>query len=413
MKRIKFLLLLIITSTEIFAGGGSVYTRYGIGDLRMSFSARRFAMGELGVALSDKDYLNYLNPAGWNEMRLTRFETGALYSGNQSQNSSSSVYQTNVSFNGMMFGFPIDRELGISVATGLVPVSSVGYEISQKMKDPLLDEFNLSYTGQGGLSKFFIGASYRLPFDFSLGLTYDYYYGRIENNSKVEFVQGSNFRNVSFREETSYHGMGFTAGIISSDLSKHFGTNFVKDLKIGLVFSSGIPLSLDSVNNSLTTIGAVTTSTGSVKSNLPLKFGVGTSFRLFENYTFITDYLFQPFSEFAVEGIKSTNLQNFYKASIGFEYRDAETRSSSFWDHIMLRGGLSYEQLQYKINNTGLSQFSIYAGLSLPLGYDNAIDLAFQYGRRGTTDKNLLLENIFKFNVSLSIGELWFIRQER
>ncbi|MEW6702390.1 MAG: hypothetical protein AB1298_06685 [Bacteroidota bacterium] len=413
MKPIKFLLLSIIITTEIFAGGGSVYTRFGIGDLRLSFSARRLAMGELGIALSDKDYLSYLNPAGWNEMRLTRFETGALYSGNQSQNSSSSVYQTNVSFNGMMFGFPIDRELGISIATGLVPVSNVGYEISQPLKEPLVDELKLSYTGQGGLSKFFIGASYRLPFDFSLGLTYDYYYGRIENTTKVEFVQGSNLRDVSFREETSYNGMGFTAGIISGDLSKHIGTNSIKDLKIGFVFSSGVPLGSDSVNNSLTTIGTITTSTGSVKTNLPLKFGIGTSFRLFENYTFITDYLFQPFSGFTVSGVKSTNLQNFYKASLGFEYRDVGTRSDSFWDHIMLRGGLSYEQLQYKINNTGLSQFSIYAGLSLPLSFDNAIDLAFQYGRRGTTDKNLLLDNIFKFSVSLSIGEIWFIRQER
>jgi hypothetical protein len=49
----------------------------------------------------------------------------------------------------------------------------------------------------------------------------------------------------------------------------------------------------------------------------------------------------------------------------------------------------------------------------MPLAFDNSIDFGFQFGKRGTKDNGLILENIYKFNVTLSIGELWFVRTDR
>lgn len=101
------------------------------------------------------------------------------------------------------------------------------------------------------------------------------------------------------------------------------------------------------------------------------------------------------------------------KISFGMEYRNPDFRSQSFWEQIMLRLGLSYEQTQYEINGNGVDQYSIYTGFSVPLSFDNTLDFGFQYGKRGTTESNLIKENIFKFSVSLSVGELWFLRQDR
>lgn len=413
MKKIQVFLLLLFVSMPIFASGGSLYTHYGIGDLRLAYSARRMGLGELGIALTDREFVNSINPAAWSGFRLTRFETGVLYNGASINDGTSSTYQSGTYFNGFTFGFPIDHEYGISAAAGIVPVSNVEYNSSQNVTDPNTDPYTLNYQGTGGMQRFFLGASYKLPFDFSLGLSYEYYIGRITNSSVVTFESGSTFRNATFRKELSYHGMGFTAGIISNDLSQYLGTKDFKDLRIGVVFTPSVTLTTDSLDNTITSIGSVPLATNTYKTKLPYKFGIGTSFKWTNNYTFVLDYYYQKFSEFAENDIVTPYLQDFYKFSLGFEYSDIDTRSNDFWAHVMLRGGLSYEQSQYKINGTGLNQYSAYAGCSLPLSYDNTIDLGFQFGTRGTTSNNLVKENFFKFTVGLSIGELWFVRTER
>ncbi|MHB8930339.1 MAG: hypothetical protein ACYC5R_07060, partial [Melioribacteraceae bacterium] len=250
-------------------------------------------------------------------------------------------------------------------------------------------------------------------FDFSLGVTYDYYFGRIGNNSSVTFVSGSTMQNASYARETSYHGIGLSAGLISSNFSKIIGINDLKDIRIGLVFSSEVTLSADSVDNSISTIGTFVNSSGSSKTKLPYKLGVGASFNLIDKYTFVLDYMYQPFSQFTNNGLKSSNLQDYYKMSLGFEFRDTQNQSDSFWDHVAYRTGISYEQTQYRINGFGIDQFSVYGGVAFPISFDNSIDLGFQYGKRGTTSNNLVSENIFKFNVTLSLGEIWFLRTDR
>ncbi len=413
MKKTQIFLLLLFTSLPVFAGGGSLYTHFGLGDLRLSYSARRFGLGELGIAMNDKEFLNSINPAAWNSLRLTRFESGILYNGAKINDGISSTYQSGTYFNGVTFGLPIDHDYGISVAIGLVPLSNVEYNLSQNIVDANVGTYTLSLQGTGGIQRFFIGSSYRLPFDFSLGLAYEYYIGRITNSSIVTFASGSTFQNATFRKEINYHGMGFTAGIISSDLSKYFETKNLKDFRIGVVFTPTVALTTDSLDNSITSIGTVPLSTNTYKTKLPYKFGVGASFKWTDNYTFALDYYYQKFSGFTENNIPSPYLQDFYKLSLGFEYNNIETRSNTFWEHVMVRGGLSYEQSQYRINGTGLSQYSVYAGFSMPLSFDNTIDIGFQYGTRGTTASNLVKENFFKFIVGLSIGELWFIRTER
>ena len=413
MKKIKIIILLLLASIPVMAQGGSVYSGFGIGDLRTSFSARRFAMGEMGIALSDVDYLSSLNPAGWNSLRLTRFELSMNYAGSNLQSSSSSAFYSRTILNGMMIGFPLEHDLGISLTMGQVPYSQVGYEIKQNVNDAVVGKYDYSDKGEGGISKLFIGTSYRLPFNFSIGLSYDYYIGIITHDLVADFDGTSSYNDAMFQKETSYHGMGFTSGIISSDLSQLFGSTDFKDFRIGLVYTPSVTLSADSVDNSTTSIGTLTTSTGSIKNNLPYKLGIGTTFKYTNNYSFTLDYLYQPFTEYTSNGRKDINLQDYYKLGLGFEYRNADTRSNAFWDHVMLRAGLSFEQTQLKIKGIGINQYSIYGGMSFPISFDNTIDFGFQYSKRGTTDNNLLIENIYKFTVTISIGDFWFVRTDR
>jgi hypothetical protein len=83
------------------------------------------------------------------------------------------------------------------------------------------------------------------------------------------------------------------------------------------------------------------------------------------------------------------------------------------WELTIWRFGLSYEQTQYKFYGQGINQYSIFGGLSYPLGIENTIDIAIQYLNRGTTDNNLLNENSVRIYLGLSFGELWFLRYDK
>ena len=101
------------------------------------------------------------------------------------------------------------------------------------------------------------------------------------------------------------------------------------------------------------------------------------------------------------------------KVVLGYEFGDPNLRFVTFWEQILWRVGLSYEQTQYEINGEGINEYSIYAGVSFPIGIGNTLDFGFRYGMRGTTSSNLVREDLFNAFVSFSFGELWFVRQER
>jgi len=413
MKITKITLHLFLIALPLFANGGSIYTRFGIGDLRLSSSSRRLSMGELGIALGDNDYLNALNPAGWTYLGQTRVETSFLYNGNLMQSSSSSVFHSNTFFDGVMFGFPLDHNLGFSLVFGLVPVSNVEYDVVQNYTaSGGVDPYTGEYTGTGGISKFFIGTSYKLPLDFSLGLSYDYYLGEIDSKSAITFSDTSAYTSSSFQRKLTYHGMSATAGLITGNLSQYLGIKNLKDLRFGMIYSPSFGMNTDSLDNSVSIIGTNANATRSYKTKMPYKFGVGSVIKWTDEYTFTLDYLYQPFSQYREDGLPVAFMRDFSKYSLGFEYRD-DTRSDSFWDHVMLRAGLSYENSQYIVDGTGLNQFSVYTGFSMPLSYGNTIDFGFQYGKRGAKENGLLVDNFFRFSFSISLGDIWFVRSER
>jgi hypothetical protein len=414
MKKIKLIVITaLLFTTEIFSSGGSLYSRYGLGDIYTDYSARRFGMGGLGIALSDKDYLNYLNPAGLADLQLVRFETGVIYTGESMKDNSSSTFNSNSFFSGFMIGLPIQHDLGITADFGVVPVTNVHYSVTESGTDTNFNGYNKNYNGEGGISKLFLSTSCKLPLDFSLGISFDYYTGKIDYNSGIAFDSTINFSDASFSKQYSYHGAGYTVGLISADFAKLFGLGFVKNLRFGVTYTSSVPLHCDSIVSLVGTTGTFETALGTSTVHLPYKIGAGAAFVLFNNYQFTLDYLYQPYTQLTYGGVPYPYMQDYKKMSLGFEYRNQNARMTEFWDQVMLRCGVSNEQSQYIINGTSINQVSVYTGVSLPVGFDNTLDLGLQYGRRGTTDNGLIQENIFNFSVSFSFGDLWFIRSER
>ncbi|MGE5353125.1 MAG: hypothetical protein ACM3P0_13660 [Acidobacteriota bacterium] len=412
MKFIKPIIILLFLSSLAFAQkqGGSVYSRFGIGELDRAYSARRLGLGELGIAVYDRDFLGTLNPAGWTRLNLTRFEIAVNFQDLNTKDNNQSRYSTLTRFSGFTLGVPLQRDWGLSLVAGITPYSNVSYNVMQNQAD-LQNPYSVTYEGNGSVTRTFIGTSYSLPFDVSLGASFDYYIGNLNYFSRMTF-QNPNFTNPEYQTSYKSTGLGGTFGVISNDFAKLLKLGSVTNLRLGAAYSFRGEFDADSGQALTTSLGLGELSSQKSTIKVPMSLGLGLNFTLNNAYTVLVDYFYQPWSKYEFNGRTSQNLRNDQKVSAGVEYRNPDIRARGFWETLILRGALSYEKTQYQVNGKGVDQYSVYGGVSLPLEYENTLDFGLQYSMRGSTEPNLLKENIFRLNVSLSLGELWFLRPQ-
>ncbi len=412
----KIFAVILILSTIVSAQGGSVYSKFGVGDLIYSNSARSLGLGNITVASPSENYIDFFNPASIYRLSSTRFELGLNYNGIQIENNIDKRFYSQYSFSGFTLAIPIEKELGIVSVLGLVPVSRLEYEVVSTESfdyNGTVKPFDARYSGSGGLSKIFIGLSYKLPFNYTLGFSYEYYTGKTENISTADFETLLALRDVEYVRKNKYSGAGATFGILSPDLSNIFNSKNVKEFRFGASVNIIGELKNDTSLTSVTSIGELQFRSGSINTKLPYRFGLGTSLILNEKYMFMLNFLHQKWSDFQYNSniVKFNDVNKF---SLAVEYDNPEKRfASSLWEQIDLRGGLSFEQTQYSINGEDIMKYSIFAGFSIPFGGRNSIDFGFEYGVRGVKESGLLKENLFNAAISISFGEIWFIRQDR
>lgn len=415
MKKMKIYLLMVFTlASMVFAQDGSVYSRYGIGEISPAFSARRVGFGGLGIAVSDKDNLSSVNPAAWNGIQMTRFEGGLFADVWSVKDETSSANYNNIRFSGFMIGLPLQRDYGLSLVGGMVPFTTVSYDVSHvRSGSDLVDDYTISYTGSGGLSKLFLGTSYRM-FDWSIGFAYEYYTGHIDYESKVKFDVGSNYENSNYKQNNLYRGSGFNLGLISSNFAELLEVKQFNEFRLGFALNKVGDIKTDNNQLAISSLGSATIDYQLVDTNIPDKISAGAVFRIYDDYSILLDYVNQDWGKYTVNNVQSSFLNEYTKYSLGFEYKlkDVHLRTSTL-EQIAWRGGLSYESSQYSINGEDVNGYSFHAGLSYPLEFGNTIDLAVKYSTRGKTGNNLIEENLIKMYFSMSIGEFWFIRQEK
>ena len=410
---LKFCLILNLVQITTLAQNASTYTRAGIGDMKYSYSARTLGMGHSGSSLINNDYVEILNPASWSALSRTRIEFSFSYDAVKLSNTTESSSFGDGDFKGFTFAFPVSPDNGVGIAFGIVPYSRVNYQIEQSFESSpeINSAYTTTYIGKGGLSKLFFGTSYRLPFSLILGATLDYYVGKIKYTSSSDFDNTSYF---SSEYELSYSNKGFgtTLGLISPDFAFVFNSESITNFRLALSTNIIGELASDTLLISTSSSLVDTLGFGETQMQVPIRVLTGTSITFSNSYTLALDYYFQPWSQYKFADQSSSNLKDLHRISLGFEYRPVRVPGMSFVELIMFRAGLSYEQSQYRFNNTDINQYAVFGGFSMPLSPENTIDLGFEYAIRGTTENNLIEENFLRINLGISFGDLWFERYD-
>ncbi|TAK55967.1 MAG: hypothetical protein EPO24_11605 [Bacteroidetes bacterium] len=411
-----FIIFSLSVSPMLPAGnGGSGYSRYGIGDVRYTFSERAIGMANSGLAALSSTSIDQYNPAAWSGINRTRFSVGVQYEGFNTTDGANSAYLSGTGFGGFMLAIPVYTTSGIVFGTGITPYSSVNYNISSTSSYGSL-LYNVKYAGEGGLSEGHLGLSYIPGNDFSLGAKFSYYFGTMRHNVSQSFST-SEYSNASETRSMEAHGIGATIGIIYSGLGKALNIDSSRTLSVGLVLSSSSSLkatekhyyAFTSTSNQVT-IRDTTVFPGTTLT-LPLRLGFGAAYSTKE-FLVASDLLYQQWSSFNGTGVVLGNFTNSSRFSIGGEIFPHHEGTASFFQRLAYRAGFFYDASYYNINGESINELGFTGGFGIPVVSDTRLNIGIGYSFRGTTNNGLQQDKIFRLSFSLNGSERWFLPSE-
>ena len=410
-KRIVPIFLFFTLISFAQQGTSSPYSFYGIGDVKFKGTAENRAMGGLTI-YSDSIHLNFQNPASYSNLKLTTFSLGGTYLTTDLETNSQSEKARRTAIDYLAVGLPFGK---FGVGFGLMPYSSVGYNIQSNTVATATNPQEIKqYSGTGGINKVFFGVGYALTKKLSIGIDYSYNFGKIQTYS-FRFIEGLQYGS---REKNL---SDITGGLLNAGLT--FNTPINKKLNgfASLTYSPDSKLSSSNYRNIATiqysSTGAeilvqpldvdVANTTITLPSKLAVGFGIGQN----KKWMLGTEITFQKSSNMGnrFNDINNVNYENATRYSFGGFYIPNYNSFSKYYEKIIYRAGLRYENTGLIINNTSIKDYGVTAGVGFPLiGVFSNVNIGVEYGQRGTTSANLVQENYTNITIGFSLNDKWF-----
>jgi long-subunit fatty acid transport protein len=407
-----FLCLCLTLATLAFSqeGTSSPYSFYGIGDLKFKGTVDNRSMGGVSV-FPDSIHLNIQNPASYASLKYIAFSLGANYNTTKFKTNAQQEDAKRSALDYIALGIPTGK---LSFAAGLMPVSSVGYQITSIASTTEERRFQ----GSGGLNKFFIGAAYKINKNFSVGLDIGYNFGLI----KTEGLLFSSQAYYGSRESNTSRISGFDANfgaMYSRPITKKL------NLYTSLVFSPMASLESQNARNIATILfsnatGALVVDQVDVAVvnntiKMPTKIALGAGVGQTKKWALGAEFTFQQFSSFSNRFVDITrgSFENAKRIAVGGYYIPKYNSFTNYLEKINYRAGFRYENTGLVINNKSISDAAVTAGLGFPVaGLLSNINFGFEYGKRGTKAAGLVEENYMIFTVGLSLSDRWFVKRK-
>jgi hypothetical protein len=428
-KRFLVYILLSFLTGNSFAQNAtdSPYSRYGIGDIPLGGFVKNNGFGGLGIAYRNALNINLANPASYSAIILTTFETGASATFTKFKTETLEQNKSDATFSYFALGFPVVKNKW-GAALGLVPFSNVGYKIFDPQSDANAGDVLFTYDGSGGLNQVFIGNSVNLLDNLSAGVNASYLFGSLKRISKVEFY-GSNFLNSRFTETTTMGDFHFDFGIqyVADSLPKKIKADSTRskiksDRSLTFGFTYSLPTNLSSEKSFLheryqstgilVFVKDTTENTEGVKGTikLPYSIGFGAAFRQGSKWLIGVESSLQNWEDFSSFG-EGDVLKNSLRINTGAQYIPDERAMKSYWQSVQYRLGFFYNKTYLQLKNSQLNEFGATLGLGFPVRKGlSMIQVAAQFGRRGTTENNLIQEDFVRISLGITFNDRWFIK---
>lgn len=402
--------LALQTSAQISTS--SPYSRFGLGDLHENILPEFLAFGGASTAFSSSSTVNPNNPASFTSFKPNSFlfSTGGWHKTTRMQNKTEKHTVNNNAFSHLIVGFPLSEKWGASM--GMLPYSSVGYEINTRNEDY---NANMNYFGDGGISKIYFGGAYEPIENISIGLKASYLFGGLNRRKQLIFDDES-FMNSRANSSINLKGYYYELGLlythnISEEQQISFGFTTNNDSKIrsnrtelveSFEYSGLFETPKDTFVNKI--------EWGDI--NLPKYACGGLSYRNGKKWLFVADYSIQNWSDYSLLD-ESDDLANSMKITGGMQFTPDYNSITKYYKRIDYRMGASYSNTPLLLEGNQLKEMSVSFGFGIPVKKSRTkYDFSCTIGERGTTDDNLIKEQFVRLGLSVSYDGIWFVKRK-
>jgi len=407
----RFIIIVALLTTVLAAaqeGTSSPYSFYGIGLTKFKGTVENQSMGGLRL-FSDSIHLNLRNPAGYGRLKLTTYSVGGSHQSTKIKNDQASESSSTNSLDYLAIGIPTGK---LNFGFGLIPSTSVGYRILN-----VNEETANRFSGRGGMNKVYLATGYAVTDNLSLGVNVNYNFGNIQRNFTA-FQNGIQFGTRQI-DRTDLSGFNLNFGL---DYQRALSENL--NFYTAATYSPKMDITAKKIRNTATiTLGSngselVTSENDitfpdsdlSLPAQLTLGAGLGASNKWFLGAEY-SNILAEDFN--SVTPNQDVSYQNASQYRLGGFYVPQYNSLTSYFNRIVYRAGIRFEETGLQIKNEAINEFGISFGVGLPAGnnFSNA-NLGIEYGQRGTTNSGLIKENFLKLSISLSLNDKWFVQRK-
>lgn len=472
-----FLVIFIIAGSGAFSqtSNSSPYTRYAFGDLFGNTNAYSFASGGVNIPFCDGfdrsnlfNQVNVGNPASYSYIARYRpvFSVGGQAKFLELNTETDQQVTNSAGLSDFAMGLPIGTKGG--AAFGLLPYSTVGYDMVDEQSDDQIGDYSYLYNGSGGINKVFIGASRRI-FDkanrdtvgkeiitinessLAFGVNAYYLFGSYANTRSVDFAEWT-FLDTRVQTSTRVSDFMVDGGmyyhyrfkdrkkLINKAQMRKDSTVRPKYEKKRLAFSFGATGSLATSVNAYRDNFTYTYRTTALAEfiedtisyyedlegtlNLPISFGVGAALT-YDKLRIGAQLKMQDWSTYSEEfgGTETKDILGMsYEGALGIEYQpsnEVANQAHNAFKRAIYKFGFRYAQTPLQINNTSLTEIGMSFGLALPIQRAipaSMLNFGVELGERGTTDNNLIQERFATLRVGVTIVpgrfDNWFYKRK-
>ena len=393
----------------------SPYSRYGLGELHHYSFGRSTAMGGASIASRDGQQINLANPASYSAIDSLgfMFEFGVDGKISKFKNDLGESKASDINFQYFAMNFQINNHIGASL--GMVPFSDVGYNVVVEEDVPNTGLTRTTYYGAGTISNAYFGMAFE-PWKFlAVGANLNYYFGMLNRNTEVVFPS-SDYYNIQEYKSLRLNDFSFDFGLqatipINKNNKFIVGAIFERNPKYNAKFSditqknisSGQSIDQDTLYYAEEQDGVV---------EFPYAYGLGLSYVKDSKLEINADYYHQAWGDAIFLGSKPPFLTDLNKFAVGAEWIPDKFSIKSYFDRIAYRIGFHYEQTYLIFGDNQIDDFGISFGVGLPVYRSKStINVAAEFGKKGTMENNLILENYARLNLMVNIYDLWFIKR--
>ena len=413
-----------ISNTYAQQGTASPYSYYGFGEKQFRGPNEIKSMGSLAV-FSDSLHINTLNPASYAKLQATTFSLGASYKSTNLSNANSKEKTTSGSFDYLALAFPAGD---FRVAVGIMPYSFVGYNIQNTSVNNIGMTQANQFIGEGGLNRTFLGLSYKISKNLSIGVDGAYIFGDTETSATTFITNNGEGipldRGTRYRYLNNYSGLAVNAAVnyeqpLNKKISLFATATFSPEMKLKndqeIVRAT---VKADS-NLGFVEIDSNKQTDYDEKMLLPMNYsiglGIGNHLKWFvgAEYTATQTSKYNNFYNYS-----NARYNDYMKIGLGGFYTPKYNSFENYFQKISYRAGINYENTGLVINNEEIKGYNANIGIGLPVPFSKTmmsnsnINIGFEYGQKGNTNMGLIKENYYGVHVGFSFSDVWFKRRK-